>query len=82
MPLDSHRRGLSGDVWARDARRDGVEAGCGSFVEAVHEVAIAVDGDLDRGVAESGLDSLGVFAFCDEPCGVGVTQIVVVPTSA
>ncbi len=55
---------------------DGIESSCGSFVEAIHEVAIAVHRDLDRGVAESGLDSLGVFAFCDEPCGVGVTQIV------
>jgi hypothetical protein len=39
-------------------------------------VPIAVHRDLDRGVAESGLDGLGVFTFCDEPRGVGVTQIV------
>jgi hypothetical protein len=38
-------------------------------VEAVHEVAVAVDGDLDRGVAEPRLDRLWVFAFCDEPGG-------------
>ncbi len=59
-----------------NGRSDGVESSCGSFVETVHEVPIAVHRDLDRGVAESGLDILGVFAFCDEPCGVGVTQIV------
>ena len=35
---------------------------------------IAVHRDLGRGVAESGLDNLGVFAFCDEPCSVGVTH--------
>jgi hypothetical protein len=54
----------------------GVEPDGGLFVEAIHQVPVAVHRDLDRGVAESGLDGLGVFAFCDEPCGVGVTQIV------
>ena len=59
-----------------NGRGDGVEPDGGLFVEAIHEVPIAIHRDLDRGVAEPGLDSLGVFAFCDEPCGVGVTQIV------
>lgn len=45
-------------------------------VETIHEVAVEVDGDLDRGVAESVPDSVGVFAFCDEPRGVCVTQMV------
>lgn len=44
------------------------------MVEAVHETAVAVDSHLDRGVAESGLNGLGVFSCGDEPCGVGVAQ--------
>jgi hypothetical protein len=41
---------------------DGVEASRGLEVEAVHEVAVTVDGDPDRRVSEPGLDHLGVLA--------------------
>jgi hypothetical protein len=51
----------------------GIESGGSLVAEAVHEVPVAVDGDLDGGVAEPSLDRLWVFAFSDEPCGVGVT---------
>lgn len=55
---------------------DAIEACCGLVVETVHEVFVAVDGDLYGGVPEAGLDALGVFAGGDEPGGVGVPQIV------
>ncbi len=67
---------LLGRVWAAYRCGDRVETGGGLVVEAVHEVAVAVDGDLDRGVAEPSLDRLWVFAFGDEPGGVGVTQVM------
>jgi hypothetical protein len=65
-----------GHAWATNSRGDGVESGCGLVVEAVHEVAVAVDRDLDRRVSESGVDRLGMFACSDQPCRVGVTQVV------
>jgi hypothetical protein len=65
-----------GHAWATIGCGYGVESGCGLLVEAVHEVAIAVDRDLDRGVAESCLDRLGVFSCGDQPSGVGVSQVV------
>jgi len=34
----------------------------GSAVEAFYEVAVAVHGDLDGGVSETGLDGLSMFA--------------------
>jgi hypothetical protein len=61
---------------ATNGRGDGVESGCGLVVEAVHEVAVAVDRDLDGRVSESGLDRLGVFSCGDQPSGVGVSQVV------
>ena len=46
-----------GHTWATNGHGDGVESSCGLVVEAVHEVAVAVDGELDRGVSESGSGS-------------------------
>ncbi len=55
---------------------DGVETVGGLVVEAVHEVPVAVDGDLDRGVPQSGLDGFGMLTGGDQPGGVGVAQVV------
>jgi len=46
---------------------DGVETSCSLVVEPVHEVAVAIDGHLDRRVTETGLDGLGVLAGGDQP---------------
>ena len=55
---------------------DGVETVGGLVVESVHQVPVAVDGYLDRGVPEPGLDGFGVFTGGDQPGGVGVAQVV------
>jgi hypothetical protein len=60
-------------VWARDGLSDFVVVVGGFAVEAVLEVPVAVDGDLNRGVPESALDGFGVFAGGDQPGSVGVT---------
>jgi hypothetical protein len=54
-------------VWVTNGSGDGVEPVGGLGVEAVHEVSVAVDGDLYGGVSESGLDGFGVFSGGDEP---------------
>ena len=61
-----------GHAWDTNGCRDGVESGRGLVVEAVYEVAVPVDGYLDRRVPEPGLDRLGVFSRGDQPSGVGV----------
>jgi len=73
---EAHSWWVLGRVWAAYRCGDCIESGSGLVVEAVHEVSVAVHGDLDRGMAEPGLDALGVFAFSDEPSGVSVTQVV------
>jgi len=73
---EAHPWWVVGRVWAAYRCGDGVESGGGLMVKVVHEVPVAVDGDLDRRVVEPGLDRLWVFAFSDEPGGVRVTQVV------
>jgi hypothetical protein len=63
-------------VWVTNGSGDGVEPVGGLGVEAVHEVSVAVDGDLDGAVSESGLDGFGVYSGGDEPGSVGVAEVV------
>ena len=65
--LEIDRLGGLGHAWATNGLGDGVETVGGLVVEAVHEVPVAVDGDLDRGVPEPGLDGFGVFTGGDQP---------------
>ena len=45
-------------------------------VESVHQMPVSIHGDCDRAVSQSGLDCLGMLPVCDQPRGMGVTQIV------
>ncbi len=65
-----------GHAWATNGLSDGVETVGGLVVEAVHQVPVSVDGDLDRGVPEPGLNGLGMFTGSDQPGGVRAAQIV------
>ena len=68
--------GLLGHAWATGGLGEGVETVGGLVVEAVHELPVAVHGHNDGGVAEAGLDDLGVLSGGDEPGGVGVAKVV------
>jgi hypothetical protein len=48
----------------------------GGFVESVEEVAIGVEGHLDRRVSQTGLDDLRVLALGNEKRSVRVPEIV------
>ena len=67
---------LLGHAWATGGLGEGVETVGGLVVEAVHELPVAVHGHNDGGVAEAGLDDLGVLSGGDEPGGVGVAKVV------
>ena len=53
-----------------------VKAGCCGLVEAFKEVAVAVEGNLDRRMPEPGLDDLWVLTLGDEHGDMGVAKIV------
>ena len=48
----------------------------GSLIEAIEEVAVGVQGGLDRGVTESPVDDLWVLSMSNEKCCVGVAEIM------
>ena len=76
MCLEADWLGALGHAWATGGGGDGVETVGSLVVEPVHEVAVTVDGHLDRRVPESGLNGLGMLAGRDQPRGVGVAQVV------
>ena len=67
---------MLGARWGRGRLSSGVKVESDLVVEPVHQVPVAVHGDSDRSVAESGLDCLRVFAVCDQPGGMGMAQIM------
>lgn len=62
-----------GHAWATNGLRDCVETVGGLVIEAIHEVPVAVDRDLSRGVPRPDLDRPGMLTRSDQPCRMRVS---------
>jgi hypothetical protein len=65
-----------GLTWALRKPGNVIEMVGRAVVQTLHQMAVSVHGDLDRGVSEAGLNGLRVLACSDQPGRMSMSEIV------